>query len=135
MAFADKMYKNAKMQIETNTNGDITTHDGECLVKQVTGGTELFYKPADGASCTIMFGTKRSQINMRGEVSYKLCIEPGAGIPAVIKTSEGSFDVTVLGGDMLVKPFAGGFEAVLQYRLLAGGSVLSEVTVAARVRY
>ncbi|MCR5141515.1 MAG: DUF1934 domain-containing protein [Ruminococcus sp.] len=135
MAFADKMYKNAKMQIETNTNGDITTHDGECLVKQVTGGTELFYKPADGASCTIMFGTKRSQINMRGEVSYKLCIEPGAKIPAVIKTSEGSFDVTVLGGDMLVKPFAGGFEAVLQYRLLAAGSVLSEVTVAARVRY
>ena len=135
MAFADKMYKNAKMQIETNTNGDITTHDGECLVKQVTGGTELFYKPADGASCTIMFGTKRSQINMRGEVSYKLCIEPGARIPAVIKTSEGSFDVIVLGGDMLVKPFAGGFEAVLQYRLHAGGSVLSEVTVAARVRY
>lgn len=135
MAFADKMYKTAKMQLETNTNGDITTADGECLVKQVTGGIELFYKPADNTSCTIMFGTKRSQITMKGEMSYKLNIEPGMRTPAVLKTSEGSFDVTVLGGDMLVKPFAGGFEAVLQYKLLTGGAVLSEVTVAARVRY
>ncbi len=135
MAFTDKIYKNAKMQIETNTNGDITTSDGECLVKQVTGGTEIFYKPAEGVSCTVLFGTKRSQITMRGEISYKLNIEPGARTPAVLRTSEGNIDVTVLGGDMLVKPFAGGFEAVLQYKLFNGGALFSDVTVAARIRY
>lgn len=135
MALGEKIYKQATMQIETNTNGDIISTDGECLVRQVTGGVDLYYKPADGASCTIMFGTKRSQITMKGELTYKLNIEPGSETSATLKTTEGSFDVTVLGGDMLVKPFAGGFEAVLQYKLLSGGAVVSDVTVAARVRY
>ena len=72
---------------------------------------------------------------MKGEVSYKMIIEPGIKTPAVIKIADGSLDVTVLGGDMLVKPFAGGLDAVLQYKLLSGDEVISDVTVAARIRY
>ena len=135
MSFGDKIYKQAKMQIETNSNGDIITNEGECLIRSVTGGTELFYKPADGASCTIFFGTRRSRITMKGELSYKLEIEPGKSNPATLKTKEGSFGVSVLGGDMLVKPFDGGFDAVLQYKLFSGGEVVTDVTVAARISY
>ncbi len=135
MSISEKKYKQGKIKVETSTDGEIITSDGECLFRAVTGGTELFYKPADGASCTITLGTRRAQIDMKGDMSYKFKIEPGADTPAVIKTQYGKIDVTVRGGDMLVKPFKDGVEAVVRYAIMSNGKVLTDNTMALRAYF
>lgn len=135
MNIGEKKYRQGKIQVETSSGGDVITSDGECLFRSVTGGTEIFYKPAEGASCTISLGTRRAQIDMKGEMSYRFKIEPETDYPAVIKTQYGKMDITVRGGDMLVKPFKDGLEAVIRYALMNGGEVVTENTMALRVKF